>query len=438
MRLNSSIAALIISLWILSGCSVRHDFVYQPEDVEALAQTPLRIAVLPFNDQREFVDDGIKDLAYIPLVPTASNTTDAPQSKHDRKRGVYYFPDLVAYGLALDLAATRAGSVAHFAPEVIEDYDIIIDGSILSMAKTDRSLTYGLSAAAFPLHMLGAPSDAKSIDFVATYRVRQPNGQLLYEATHEADWTTVRESVPFMEGINESIKEANVTFLEAFAPTFNSLNRQDLNARRRRYFYAALDSELKNFDAERIKLIKQGRTNTRKFKKITAQMNKREKWLEKYRTAERKIVNAQQEHIFEKQYLRLQKINEIRAQKRAIVAKQQAMEDAKNRQAMKNFAGALVAGVTPALQSANALGSWKTETTMTALQDVSSAFSAVPPDPTEPPPDMSKYLAELDVDFAGLESAAAHTHKKRGGIAYTRSKFLNWYRKRITPLRRIR
>ena len=242
---------------ITSACTKRYNFQYEPEPIEGAKQSDLRIAVMPFGDERKLIDEGSKNLAYVPLVPTSANVKDAPQSEMDRHRGVYYYPDLVAFGIALDVGANKLGSVAHFNPEMKEDYDLIIEGSVLSLAQTDRNLTYGLSVAAPLTQMIGLPQGSKGIDFKARYIIKKHSGEVLYDQIHESDWSSVQQGMPFMEGINSTIREGNTAFLTAALPVLEKTARKDLAPRRKRQFYAALDPSLRNLDAERRRLLRQ-------------------------------------------------------------------------------------------------------------------------------------------------------------------------------------
>lgn len=431
---------VIVVVAVFSACTIRRDFLYEPEVVDGMPKTSLRIAVMPFVDKRQSINQGSPYYAYIPLMPTSAKVVDSPQSDTDRRSGKYFFPDLIAYGLALDLSKNRAGSVVHFAPQATDDYDIVIRGELLSMAETDRKITYGLSVAAELLNIVGVPTKSNSSDFKAEYRVEQPNGTVFFKQIYEDSWTTVND-VPIMEGINDNIRDTNTEFLKALKPVLLKLDTKDAELRRIHRFYAQLDPELKQFDAERRRSIKADRSNTRFFRRLTGEMKKREKWLEIYRAGEWKILTRQQEQIYELQAKRLDAINRIRQQRRAIIAQQEDLKQRKSRAQSRALTSALVAGLVPAMQGAQAAGgTWRSENTLAAFRDTSAALSQIPQDLDAPVPDLSSYLRELNTSFGGLASAGGNPFKNIRGASLSeiRTNFLKQYRKLITPMSRLR
>ena len=164
-------------------------------------------------------------------------------------------------------------------------------------------------------------------------------------------------------------------------------------------------------------------------------MEKRESWLEKYRKAEREIISAQQVHYYKKQLARLEQINKVRSQKRAIEVKQAQMQQKANKAAMAGFSQALLAGALPALKASQG-GSWKTQHSMMALEDTANALQAMPE--IEQPPDLSHHIEKLNVSFQGLEGIGVGNLKSNAKLRDVRAKFLKWYTRRTTPLVELR
>ena len=433
--------ALVALSVFMCACSIRQDFSYVPEAIEELPHTRLKIAVLPFVDNREVLDSGSTGLAWVPGVPTSAKTVDAPQDLSDRNRPVYYFPDLVAYGLALDLIRNNVGSIVHFDPEVKDDYDLVIDGSIDSLAKTNRRITYGLGPAAFALYMFGIPALSKSVDFKASYRVKLPGGDNVFFKEYDTDWGTAlwggssieegERNIPLMEGINSTIRESNTQFLTDAAPVISSQALKSNQRDRLWRFYTALDPELRVLEIELQRL---GRGNELRRNRVSVEISKRERILEKYRQAEEQILAKQQQYIFQVQEARLQHITQLRSQTRVIEERQRQLEQAAAQQQNRAIAGALLAGMVPAYNSAATAGDWSSAQSAMMAQDIASGLSAVPP-PPPPPPDLSPYLRQLDVSFDGLESGGNLLAGIRGSsLQEIRQKFLRAYRGKITPL----
>lgn len=436
-------------LWVLScilvlllGCSMREDFAYEPEMISGAKHTQLRIAVMPLADSRQHVDSGAKALAWVPLVPSAANTVDAPQDPGERSRGEFYFPDLISYCLALDLLKNQVGQVVHFAPEMLEDYDVVIDGAIESLARSERNITYGLGPAVLPLKMFGVPTDGKSVEFKATYRVQAPAGTPLFVKQYDTSWSSVSygDRMPMMEGINSAIRESNTDFLKDALPLIANLDDEDKESSRAYRFYVSLDPELDTLYAENQRLTSAGSASSSYSMRLSREIKQRERWLESYRQAEQEIVAKQQQQIYQMQAQRIDAINRLKYEERAIKQEQKRMEDeaqiARNRAA----AGALLAGLRPAYAQASGANAWNAGSSAQALQDTSAALAAMPRVTAPPPPDLTPYLDRLNVSFEGLPSAGGNPFKNlRGGsLREIRGKFLAQYRRLVTPLSSLR
>ncbi|MCB0331140.1 MAG: hypothetical protein KDD70_15835, partial [Bdellovibrionales bacterium] len=176
ITLFKSIGFIFLASLFLSfaGCSTHRDFTYEPQSIEEAPQSVLKIAVMPFQENRKTRSDGSLDIANLPFVPSASKVEDAPQEITVRESGEYYYPDLLAYALTLDLIHNKVGSIVHLDPVVTEHYDIVIRGTLDGVPLTTERLSYGLGAASGVLRIVGVPSGSNTLEVIATYDMSEP------------------------------------------------------------------------------------------------------------------------------------------------------------------------------------------------------------------------------------------------------------------------
>lgn len=447
IRLRVTILGILIAV-SLSACTVHHTFNYEPEEIDDAAKTDLRIAVMPFRENRKHVDDGSTGWAYVPLVPTAAKTVDAPQDESARSRAEYYYPDLIAYALALDLIHNHVGSLVHLNPPTLEHYDIVIEGSLDGLPITTRKLTYGVGPAAFLLTTFGFPSGANAVEVQATYAVNLPGEESpIYEKQHTGDYVATQWSgqekefssddiiakhgaASHIHGIVEGFHEVSEAFLVDAAPVIQNQAAGHTEKDARFSYYRRLDPELREFEAT----LK--RTSGSIRARVAREYKKRLKILEKYRQKEWQRVVEQQNYRNETLARRLVQIANIRGQQINIKRQQYLAEEKREREMQKQFFSALSAGLMPATRAMSQQGSDNSQTWSMLAKDVGNAMSALPPAP--PPVADSRHLIDrIDRNMTGLEGIGSDPFDLIEGatVEELRAKFLRLYRDRTTPLR---
>lgn len=443
---------LLLGGIFLAGCGgkVYRDFRYDPQEIDEAPQTQLSIAVIPFEENRKKVDEGSTNWAYVPLMPTAIEKFDAPQDESARNRAEYYYPDLLAYSLAVDLIHNNVGSVVHLNPAVTDHYDIVIRGSLDGMPVSKRKLTYGLGPAAFLTGMIGLPSGTNAIETMATYEIYQPGApEPLYSAQHTGEYArpqwggdelafddgktmTKHYRTPYMHYLLQGFQEITENFIVQSAPVVSAVGAKSSDKTRRFRYYESLDPEVGQ--------IKRALKNTSGVKKksLAHEYKKRLKLLELYRQKEWEELIKQQVYRNETLAKRLTQIAQVRQQERTIRRNQFLAEESRREAQRKQFFGALAAGLQPALRHASSRNGANSETWGVMAKDVGSAMAAMPEAPP-PVPDTMHLLDEINVDMTGLEGIGSDPFAKLKGatLQEVRQNFLRLYRSKTQNVRAL-
>lgn len=430
----------LVMLFVGSGAAcapVHHDFSYTPNQVSQPARpSPLKVAVLPFVDKRVEIDEGSHAWSWLPLVPSAAETRDGPQDPGARDEADYYFPDLVAYTIALDLIQNGVGARVDLAAPALEDYDLVVHGTLNATTQSDRVLSYGLGPLGGATSMIGLPQKSKSVTYDVTYVVYDSEAQPILEKTiakewSKLDWSSSGQNSPIMTGFVETIQEANHEFVAELvqrlqSPPFSS--GQQVVADRVRRFHDRLDPELSQLLTERDRVrAKPGDLYRLYQDDLTYEIGKRAELLESWRRVEERIIALQQVHVYETQAKRLDQIAHVRAAKRSAAHEQQQLARKHRSAILQPLAAAFVAGTVPTMKDANATGgTWNSNHWQQWSRDMSAALSVVPDAP--PPPDLTPLLQDLDIDMDGLESAGGVIVGLRGNnVPELRRNFLARY-----------
>ncbi len=428
------------------GCTVYPDFVYPTHKIVGAEPTGLKIAVLPFEDQRKTLDHGSKGWSYLPLIPWASHSEDRRQASSDRFTENYYWPDLVPYAIALELIDNKISHRVDIAPAALEDYDLIIHGVLKSTKTRDRRISYGLGPLGFITSLIALPQGSVAREFTASYAIYDARGEQIEQHEYAQPWSSFHwggGAPPMMHGLVTGIRDANKDFVTQLVAKLKQPPYSDLRKvrdERIRLYHTRLDPELGQLIEERDRVRqKDGQLYQNYAQDLTAEIMRRGRNLEKYRRAEQTIIAKQQQHIYETQHLRLEQIAGVRRARRVAIAKQAAAKQAHSRAVMSSLAGAVAGGLVPTSQALNATGGNLTPALQSQMaQDLSAALAAMP-DAPPPPPDMSGEIAKLHVDTRHMASAGGLLQGLQGNnLAEIRGQFLKRYAKTTRSLDQIK
>lgn len=365
-----------------AGGGGRGRFVYVPSSTLSVPSSDIHLALLPF-----------------------SVGTDP-----SRLSSGSYYSDIIAYGLALDVRKSDAASVAHFSPEVLEDYDLIITGTL----NPGGAIEYQLQA----------PHTHKP--FIKQYSV--------------SPFPSMGGSLQEISTFIAQVRETNAEFLSEHESLFEQLSQMNLDNTRRLRFYQALDPEYRTIQARVTAMEAQGQTSSVRFQRITAELARRRKMLDTYRQAELQVIEKRQQVVDAAQNKRMDWFASLGEQHEMVANQENSAQSQASNKAFQQLAGAMLAGVLPAISNARMIGSWNQQNTLTALQDTSSALSTLPQANTNaPPPDYSPYYRQLDQQASSLKQARVNpfTRERQNTIQDMRSKFLRQYQSKITPLNKL-
>jgi hypothetical protein len=449
-RVSFAIPLLIVSSLLgssLLGCGpTYYDFTYEPNQLEAPARSEFKIAVIPFVDARETYDRGSRLWAWLPLVPYATERTDSAQDPRQREPGTYYFPEIVAYSIALDLAQNGIGSRVDLAPPALEDYDLIIHGKLFSTEKAERKLSYCLGPLGFMTSWVGAPQGQRLVTFQATYVAYDARGNTRIERPIRETWSSAymgRDSGnPHMHGFVTTIRDANKAFLEELLQVMRQPPFQpepEAIDERIRQYHQRLDPELAELIKERDQALGREGQLYRDFAALLQrEIKKRARYLEAYRRTEDRIIGEQQDFVWATQHQRLIETAKVRAAQRTLKERKEQMEGEQFHATMRPLAGALVAGVMPAYGSAAGSGHWGDQQWTDLTQDLSAALAAMPP-PPPPPPDLTPVLSKLEIETGGIDAPGVLLAGVKGNnIPEIRRNFLDLYRRKTRSIEQLK
>lgn len=433
---------MVALLATASACGpVYHDFSYRPNDVPT-ARSGLKIAIIPFVDERETKDSGSHGLAWVPGVLWATESRDQRQDPESVARTEYFYPGLVAYTLALDLAHNGVGARVDIAPPALEDYDLIIHGKLRSFEERDQVLSYGLGPASGITAIVGLPQGHRTVHLDLTYVAYDAKGETVLNEPVVRDWSDTfwdkKQAKPIMHGRVMTLREANGVFLQRLVPVLGGtpfVPERAAVMQRVRIYHARLDPELPQLLAER----QRARTHAAEYAAaVDREIHRRAGFLESYRRTEDRIISDQQQIVWQRQHQILVETAQIRTLQRQTEAEHERMKNEAFHAAMRPLAGAFVAGTMPALGAAQAQGQWASPQWEMLTKDLSTALAAMPP-PPPPPPDLRSVLAEIGIDSARDGSPGEMLGAISGNsIPDLRDKFLRLYATKKVPLARIR
>jgi len=360
----------------LIGCALASskDLKYDGSNIWAVPETNLHFAVRPFADR-------------------SGNTSK-------------FRSDIVSYGLVLDLRESDAGPAVHFNPPVLEDYDLVIDGVIEPGGKL-------------------------------LYRAISPywRGPLVEQVSLDTDGDGSR--LDRLEDFYDAVEDANRKFLRSIGARLEIMELPNAERTRALRFYHALDPEISKLQ----QLAGSAANDPEGPHRFKRELRRRTKMLEKYRKAERKIIKKRQDVIAKAHGKREKWFEEVEDRYYDVSSKEAAAVNQASAHAFSKFTSALVAGLTPAMKQANFRNSWSSAETRMAVQDTSNAMGAIKPNPEGTNiPDYKPFYEMLGqrADQLTRVDVMPDMERGRGSIANIRKKFLRKYRRKITPLSRLR
>lgn len=303
-------------------------------------------------------------------------------------RNAYYLPGLIAYTIALDLAKNGLGSRVDIAPPALEDYDLVIHGKLRSNQLTSTELTYGLGPLRFVSNMAGMPQRQREVVFEITYVVYDARGEVALEVPLRKEWSKLlwegQQDVPLIHGQVLIVQEANRDFVASLAARLREppLAPEAETVRSRvRLYHSRLDPELPELLAARDRLRLQS-PRSLLADAVEREVERRARLLESYRRTEDRIISDQQAQVWRTQQQILEDTARVRQLERETEARHEALERQHAQATLQPLAGALFAGIQPALGSAQAQGQWNDGHWQQLNQDLGAAFAAMPPPPT--------------------------------------------------------
>jgi hypothetical protein len=307
----------------LAGCStVVEDFRYRPNRIPTSLQTPVKIAILPFKDERTTHQDGSLAWTWLPFVPFSTVYSDRQQPVGERLRNAYYLPDLVGYAIAHDFAESPLSRRLDIDPPLLEDYDIVIHGSILSTERFDRAISYGFGPLSGFLHLFGLPKGERGLRLAVRYLAYDVRGNKVLETTAVRDWSSVhvRNPASFMEGLVATLQEVTAEFDEKLIALIRSerfLPYERVVDDRIRQYHARVDAELPALVAE-IERVRDLTSipDVRYAQEVKEEIKRRAYYLEAYRRLESLFIAGQQEFQCERHKATLSQVAQLRTQRR--------------------------------------------------------------------------------------------------------------------------
>ena len=431
-----------VAVLLAAGCGkIYQNYDYQGQEIENLPGTTLRIAVLPFQDKRTTFDKGSFKLAYLPLVPSSARRVQRKQTEADRSAADYYYPGLIAHSLQSDLKKNNVAEV-HYAPQVLDHYDLVFDGDLNNLILSARNNTYGLSYAGRLLAMIGLPPAYISVSTNASYRASLASGEILFEEAYDGSWGWIGGSgseEEFLEEVHAfgspqnihgtvtGFREMNEQFLNAVSESIRNLAEVVDDTFRAQGFYAALDPDMQVL-TRRLE-----QNLTRRDQSLYQQ---RQQWLERYRQHEWRWL--EKEEVAKQKLItkRLIALAQLRNQKRNVKIARKAAERARTKAFMGQFASVLAASGQAMATRRNA-GISDSVARDAFLRDAARGMGGIRPSNIPSVPD-DRLLAQLGrTDFRGLSAVDINSIANIRGatIAEMRAKFLRLYRRKFGRIR---
>ncbi len=444
-------AVAVLLAAILSACSgkpIYRDFVYHPQALQGAPETDLKIALLPFADDREEHDSGSHAWNYLPGVLYATESSDDRQTEADRHGSDYYFPDLLPYTLALDLVSNGVSRRVDFSPPALEDYDVVIHGMIHSTELRNQKYSYGLGPASFLTQAVGLPQGEQAALYDVSYRVYTGDGEKVGELRVQREWSPLYwdedQVQPKIQGVVENVQSGNE---EALAWVVATLGRapitpyQETIDRRIRTYHERLDPNLAGLITERDRARSDpGMGGYAEM--VDDEIHRRARLLEKYRRVEQKVIAKQQEFVYDSQYRRLAQLGEYRAAQRQAASSARRAREQHERAQKQRLSSALVGGLIPLMNSMSSYNANDPSAAQSAAMDAAvlragQSFSSYEEPP--PPPDMNEMMQGIEMDMGDHGAAGASLGGISGNnIVKIRERFLVKYRGQARTIGELR